>query len=268
MQGGMLRLAGTNGSALYNGGSGKVTISHDGTGALGFYSILEIGAANQLGANVDLEFDVNRAYAYLSLLGNSTEVGNLSIIGTRPDWAVIQNFEGVNGVDGSSFANATFTVNQTRDDLFNGYMRDNVSGSGRLEFVKKGSATLTMDGRNISHTGGTKVMEGRVIAQNDSLGGNSAASTIFINTNAFLQYNKTNGAAYGQGIRQKGATISGAGTLEKTGNSMLIFGGAGQVNIAMDAGSWIHIKEGEIKAHDNVQANWGRCCWAMTISGR
>ncbi|NDC86919.1 MAG: hypothetical protein EB088_15085, partial [Betaproteobacteria bacterium] len=58
------------------------------------------------------------------------------------------------------------------------------------------------------------------------------------------------------GLRQKGATITGAGTLEKTGNSMLIFGGGGQVNIAMDAGSWIHIKEGEIKAHDNVQANW------------
>ncbi|NDE94650.1 MAG: hypothetical protein EB036_14935, partial [Betaproteobacteria bacterium] len=98
MQGGMLRLAGTNGSALYNGVSGKVTISHDGTGNQGIYSILEIGAANQLGANVDLEFDVNRAYAYMSLLGNNTEVGNLSIIGTRPEWAVIQNFEGVNNV--------------------------------------------------------------------------------------------------------------------------------------------------------------------------
>ncbi|NBP39562.1 MAG: hypothetical protein EBV34_14190, partial [Betaproteobacteria bacterium] len=129
------------------------------------------GAANQLGANVDLEFDVNRAYAYLSLLGNSTEVGNLSIIGTRPEWAVIQNFEGVNGVDGSSFANATFTVNQTRDDVFSGYMRDNVSGSGTLQFIKKGAATLTIQGANVTHTGGTRVMEGRVISQGASLGG-------------------------------------------------------------------------------------------------
>jgi autotransporter-associated beta strand protein len=256
MQGGMLRLAGTNGSALYNGGSGKVAISHDGTGALGFYSILEIGAANQLGANVDLEFDVNRAYAYLSLLGNSTEVGNLSITGSRPDWAVIQNFEGVNGVDGNSYANATFTVNQTRDDTFNGYMRDSVSGTGRLEFVKKGAATLTMDGRNITHTGGTKVMEGRLVSQGASLGGASSANQLFINSNAVLEYNLTNAPGFGTGVVQKGSTITGAGTLEKTGQGALIFGGLGQVNVAMDAGSWIRLMEGDIKAHNCVQANW------------
>ncbi|NCW01524.1 MAG: hypothetical protein EBW20_06725, partial [Betaproteobacteria bacterium] len=214
------------------------------------------GAANQLGANVDLEFDVNRAYAYLSLLGNSTEVGNLSIIGTRPEWAVIQNFEGVNGVDGSSFANATFTVNQTRDDVFSGYMRDNVSGSGTLQFIKKGAATLTIQGANVTHTGGTRVMEGRVISQGASLGGSGSGSQVFINSNAVLQYNLTNAPGFANGAVQKGATITGAGTLEKTGRGALIFGGAGQVNVAMDAGSWLRLMEGDIKAHNCVQANW------------
>jgi autotransporter-associated beta strand protein len=99
-------------------------------------------------------------------------------------------------------------------------------------------------------------MEGRLASQGASLGGSSAANQILINTNAVLEYNLTNAPGYANGTRQKGSTISGAGTLEKTGQGMLIFGGAGQVNIAMDAGSWIHIKEGEIKAHDSVQANW------------
>ncbi|NBT90660.1 MAG: hypothetical protein EBT50_07520, partial [Verrucomicrobia bacterium] len=252
MQGGMLRLAGTNGSALYNGVSGKVTISHDGTGNQGIYSILEIGAANQLGANVDLEFDVNRAYAYMSLLGNNTEVGNLSIIGTR----LIQNFEGVNNVDGSSFANATFTVNQTRDDAFSGFMRDNCAGTGTLQFIKKGAATLTIQGANVTHTGGTRVMEGRVISQGASLGGSGSGSQVFINSNAVLEYKLTNAPGFANGAVQKGATISGAGTLEKTGQGALIFGGSGQVNVAMDAGSWIRLMEGDIKAHNCVQANW------------
>ncbi|MFZ0436357.1 MAG: autotransporter-associated beta strand repeat-containing protein, partial [Chthoniobacterales bacterium] len=250
MRGGMLRLAATNGSALYNGTNGRVVISHDGSGALGFYSILEIGASNQLGANVDLQFDVSRAYAYLSLLGNDLEIGNLSISGTRPEWAVIQNFEGVNNVDGSSFANATFTVNQTTNTFFNGFIRDNVTGTGRLKFVKKGAGTLSIDGRNVTYTGGTDIMEGRLISEGASLGGASAANRILINTNAVLQYDLD---AY---TRQRGSTITGAGTLEKTGAAMLVFGGAGQVNVAMDAGAWIRVMEGTLKAHDSVQANW------------
>ncbi|NBS80125.1 hypothetical protein EBS57_10135, partial [bacterium] len=255
VDGGILTLAGTNGSAIYSDGrNGKLIIGGNGNGYYGIFNMVEIGAARQLGANVDLEFDVNVPYSYLALMGNNLEIGNLTMNGSRSDWAVIENSEGVYGLSTGAYSKASFTIN-IRDTWANGNVNTG-TGAGTLELVKKGSGTLTIQGANVTHTGGTKIMEGRLVSQGASIGGSGSASQVFINSNAVLQYNLTNAPGYAYGTRQKGATISGAGTLEKTGQGMLIFGGSGQVNIAMDAGSWINLREGTIKAHDNVQANW------------
>ncbi|NBV97859.1 MAG: hypothetical protein EBT30_10025, partial [Verrucomicrobia bacterium] len=99
VDGGILTLAGTNGSAIYSDGrNGKLIIGGNGNGYYGIFNMVEIGAARQLGANVDLEFDVNVPYSYLALMGNNLEIGNLTMNGSRSDWAVIENSEGVYGL--------------------------------------------------------------------------------------------------------------------------------------------------------------------------
>ncbi|NCZ53418.1 MAG: hypothetical protein EBY81_05935, partial [Verrucomicrobia bacterium] len=256
--GGYLKLAVTNGPALYSDGrGGTVVLGNDRSGPVastGNFTFLEMGAKNQLGTNINVAFNVTNRWSYMVLNGYDQEIGNLTMTGPNPDWAVIENGENTT-VSGVVATSSTLTVNQSLNTTYNGYMRDGWAG-GTLALTKKGAGTLTIVATNVDYTGGTKVMEGRLAVQAGSLGGSSSANQVFINTNAVLEYNLTNAPGYANGTRQKGATISGAGTLEKTGQGMLVFGGAGQVNIAMDAGSWIYIKEGEIKAHDSVQANW------------
>jgi autotransporter-associated beta strand protein len=256
--GGYLKLAVTNGPALYSDGrGGTVVLGNDRSGpvaSIGNFTFLEMGAKNQLGTNINVAFNVTNRWSYMVLMGYDQEIGNLTMSGPNPDWAVIENGENTS-VSGVVATSSTLTVNQSLNTTYNGYMRDGWAG-GTLALTKKGAGTLTIVATNVDYTGGTKVMEGKLAVQAGSLGGSSSANQVFINTNAVLEYNLTNAAGFANGVIQKGATITGAGTLEKTGQGALIFGGSGQVNIAMDAGSWINLQEGEIKAHNCVQANW------------
>ncbi|NBP36781.1 MAG: hypothetical protein EBV01_15520, partial [Betaproteobacteria bacterium] len=158
---GVLWLTGTNmviGNTRGNGGSGT------GTWRGQYYSAVEIYRTNQLGTNVDVRLNPTSGNAYLSLRGFDTVIGNLS--GTNPGVsAVVQNTEVEN-----SIGPARLTVTQTTNATFTGIFRN--GGTGALALTKNGAATLTLNGSEVTFTGGTVVNEGRLVMRNTASGGN------------------------------------------------------------------------------------------------
>ncbi|NBP36776.1 MAG: hypothetical protein EBV01_15495, partial [Betaproteobacteria bacterium] len=120
---GVTVLANTNGPALFNGQGGDIVIGNIGGGST--YSILRMGAANQLGTNVNVTFGANAtttSYGTLDLMGRSLSIGNLNISGNTA-LAHIQNSQSV-----SSTGNSTLTIHQTTNGSFTGLIRDYAGG--------------------------------------------------------------------------------------------------------------------------------------------
>ncbi|NDG83321.1 MAG: hypothetical protein EBX44_16245, partial [Betaproteobacteria bacterium] len=180
--GGVTVLNSSNGPALFNGTNGTLVIGNTrGNGGSGtgtwrgqYYSAVEIYRTNQLGTNVDVRLNPTSGNAYLSLRGFDTVIGNLS--GTNPGVsAVVQNTEVEN-----SIGPARLTVTQTTNATFTGIFRN--GGTGALALTKNGAATLTLNGSEVTFTGGTVVNEGRLVMRNTASGGN------FTNNNAFVDF--------------------------------------------------------------------------------
>ncbi|NBT72519.1 MAG: hypothetical protein EBT36_14415, partial [Betaproteobacteria bacterium] len=120
---GVMVLANTNGPALFNGQGGDIVIGN--IGGSSTYSILRMGAANQLGTNVNVTFGANAtttSYGTLDLMGRSLSIGNLNISGNTA-LAHIQNSQSV-----SSTGNSTLTIHQTTNGSFTGLIRDYAGG--------------------------------------------------------------------------------------------------------------------------------------------
>jgi outer membrane autotransporter protein len=100
---------------------------------------------------------------------------------------------------------ATVEFAQANDGAYAGL----VSGTGTL--VKTGTGTLTLTGAN-SYTGGTTVSDGRLVGDSVSLQGNIA-------NNATVEFAQANDGSYS-------GTVSGTGTLVKTGPGTLSLTGA------------------------------------------
>ncbi|NDG83352.1 MAG: hypothetical protein EBX44_16410, partial [Betaproteobacteria bacterium] len=144
--GGVTTLANTNGPGLFNGQGGDIVIGNSGSGST--YSTLRMGAANQLGTNVNVTFGTNAttsSYGTLDLMGYNLSIGNLNVSGNQA-LAHVQNSQSL-----AYSGNSILTVNQTTNGSFNGLMRNfDGSGSGTLGLTKNGSANLTLSGNNIT----------------------------------------------------------------------------------------------------------------------
>ena len=118
----------------------------------------------------------------------------------------------------------------------------NLTGSGSLTKIGDGTSTLT---GQTSYTGGTVVSAGHLIFTN-----NQNANSNFVD-NAILEFNTNGGTdALGNG------TISGTGTLIKSGNNNLQFGYSGNMeNISLSAGSLIDVQGGTLR-NDYSNGNW------------
>ena len=205
---GVTVLSRSGGSALFASGSGgNVVIANSVSGTAYWYSAVEIGAANQLGANVNVTFspqNISGNYAYLALRGNDTTIGNLSSTANFGNaWGIVENQE--NG----SFGNSRLTVTQTVDGTFAGEFRNGFGTSvGTIGLTKDGSATLTLSdaggATGVGYTGSTIVNAGRLVAKNTP----RFASSVTVNDGASF--------AIETGSAQTWATaVSGSGSLLK-----------------------------------------------------
>jgi autotransporter-associated beta strand protein len=110
-------------------------------------------------ANVNFQSSSN-GYAVYMLNGHNAQVAGISDTYGN---AVIENTQNTPAV------NCAFTLNNSTDCTYNGYIRDTYDGSGTLAFVKSGTGTLTIGGTGaISHTGGTTFSAGTVYLQKTS----------------------------------------------------------------------------------------------------
>ncbi|NCW28323.1 MAG: hypothetical protein EBV83_08555, partial [Verrucomicrobia bacterium] len=261
--GGVTILNSTSGPALFNGTSGTLiignTVGNAGPGSAtwrgDWYSTVEIYRTNQLGTNVNVQFNPTAGNAYLVLRGSDTLIGNLS--GTNNGGpAIIENVEGDTG-----YGTGRLTVTQTTNASFTGYVRDgNWNGSaGGLALTKNGAATLTINGIDstgyVNYTGGTVVNEGRLILRNTATGGN------FTNNNAFVEF-RTDGS----NIQLSNGTLSGNGTYVKTGANSLFLGANGQTeNISLAAGGWIDVQQGTMR-NEYTAGNWSNNLGSLNIA--
>ncbi|NCW99530.1 MAG: hypothetical protein EBW71_11280, partial [Betaproteobacteria bacterium] len=191
--GGVTTLANTNGPGLFNGQGGDIVIGNSGSGST--YSTLRMGAANQLGTNVNVTFGTNAttsSYGTLDLMGYNLSIGNLNVSGNQA-LAHVQNSQSL-----AYSGNSILTVNQTTNGSFNGLMRNfDGSGSGTLGLTKNGSANLTLSGNNITYTGGTIVNEGTLtLGGMVTVGRGTLRGTVTVNQGATLNYTNAPGDIY------------------------------------------------------------------------
>jgi len=222
---GILRLANTNGPALYNGsGRAEVVIGHKvnstGWAFPNVWAQLEFGANNQLGAHVDVTFDTENPFAYMTLRGTTQTVGNIST-GRNPGWAVLQNVE--SAAHDSGVGEARLIFNQTRDLEFKGYLRDAwrdsagrdsnttpTSGGTKpalaLEKYGTGKLTITTDTYN---TGGITIHEGTLqIGDGNGIGSlDSRNSVNLTSTSSTLEYFRNNDVSINHNITGVGNVI-------------------------------------------------------------
>jgi autotransporter-associated beta strand protein len=114
----------------------------------------------------------------------------------------------IDGYTGWGQVPPTLTINNSTDCIYTGFM------TGSTSLVKTGSGTQTLFGNRISYAGDTTISQGKLVLQDVSLGGN-------ITSNAVLEFNDSISYA------MFGGTISGSGTIAKTGGGKLtIYGSA------------------------------------------
>ncbi|WP_221029599.1 autotransporter-associated beta strand repeat-containing protein [Actomonas aquatica] len=196
------------GDVTYTGvisGTGNVT--HDGsilrldsaqtyTGSTtvksGSILVLSTDTDQGLSAATDVELESG---AILDISNRATEIAGLTGTGR------IYSFGGSNG---------QLTVNTAdgQDQTFSGVLGGN--NYANFALTKAGAGTLTLTGAN-THTGGTTVSGGTLSGNTTSLQGN-------ITNNAALVFNQDSAGTYA-------GTLSGSGSLSKTGAGTLILSG-------------------------------------------
>ncbi|MEC5126878.1 autotransporter-associated beta strand repeat-containing protein [Verrucomicrobiales bacterium BCK34] len=126
-----------------------------------------------------------------------------------------------------------------------------VIGSGGI--TKLGTGTVTLTGTGITFEGGLDIDAGRFVLE-DATGfatGNDPAMTLDVASGAFLEFEVTGANEHRMAATGlPGVTLSGTGTIEKTGTGTLALGGGGNtflVNIAMGSGGLIDVQEGTLR---------------------
>lgn len=119
--------------------------------------------------------------------------------------------------------------------------------AGNSGLSKVGPGTLVLSGAN-TYTGTTYVDEGKL-----TLGFARPSATYLLSTGTSLEF------ANASNLNIPGGTISGTGTLVKSGNGNLGLGFSNYqaVNVTLDADSLVHIKGGTIAGSSYGQGQWG-----------
>lgn len=179
-------------SATPNGAlTGNVVIK---SGAWPFHGI-SLSAPDQVADAAVLRFEqTNAPYNFLLNGKNETLAGIESLGGTTQgdpgapgNWAIVSNA----GYDGSNDANGMAAGNLTLagagEYAFHGQLRDqnNPSGNNKLNLIKAGSGTQTLEGPGITYTGTTQVGgTGKLVLES---AGNFKSTAVTVQSGATLQ---------------------------------------------------------------------------------
>lgn len=189
-------------------------------------------------------------------LNSSRTIGNLifgdSNLATPGSWNI-----GNNGVSANVLTLSGTAPTITVPDLGSGQnvsISANIAGSGGL--TKAGAGALISFGGK-TYTGDTLVNAGSFVTTNVIPGGTDTARTaLTIATGATLEFR----AIYGD-IPIRPSTITGGGTILKTGTGMLTYAGAlggatGNNSLSLSSGGVIDVREGTFRLGNyNSQAN-------------
>ena len=228
---------------------------------------LRMLASNQFGPGVELiPGNLSGNWARFEMQGTSQTMAGISTGNlTTQGGTIIQN----RSLDdtGSNWGTATLTLNGSGNYVYNGHMRDSDNGAtatNMLALNKTGTGTQTLVGSVITYTGATTIGQGRLIVRDITTAFDSGATAIA--AGAVLEFNAS---AAGNTIQlnNNGQTLTGTGTLEKTGPGQLWFGGNGQViNISLASGALIDVKEGILR-NEYGAGNWAANRADLNIGG-
>ena len=212
-------------------------------------------ADGQFSGSSILTFTGTAGNARFNLRGTQQSLAGLNETNAK---GVVQNSETIGGAPANS-GNSVLTLGGTGTYAFNGYLRNS---TGTLALTKTGIGTQTLSGAQITYTGATQVNQGRLIIKDTGTAYDSASTTI----TSVLEFN-TSVVGNTQQLNANGMTISGTGTLEKTGAGNLLFGGNGlTVNISLASGALIDVKAGTLR-NEYGAGNWTANLADMNIVG-
>jgi fibronectin-binding autotransporter adhesin len=220
-----------SGSVTFSGGTAN-TFTGLTTVAAGNLNLSKTAGVNAIGSG---GLQVNAGASATLLASNQiADTGSVLVNGTLALGSSSETFAALNGLGAvTASAGSTLTIGASNnlDSQFDG----TISGGGRL--TKAGAGTLTLNGNN-SYTGGTTINAGTVaITSGTSLGAVSGAATIgnatlqvasdvtsarnFVLASSGSKINPDAGATY-----TMSGTLSGTGTLNKSGDGILVLTGA------------------------------------------
>jgi fibronectin-binding autotransporter adhesin len=257
-----------SGSSFYKTGSGTMTISgvadnsytgtttiNNGTlilgkttGAVAISGPVTMGGLNTNQPNLRMaannQFAPGVVMTFVNAINNWTRFDlqgttqTLTGIQCTTGGGIVQN-ERLGG--GGTTGPATLTIDNSADYSFNGYIRDRDNGAGTwlLNVIKTGAGKQTIAGANVSYTGTTTVNAGTL-----TLSKTTAFNSPIINSATVELFEDTTGG-------RTGASLSGAGTYNKTGAGEFLL----NASQAITATGQFNIQQGTLRNNNNA-VNW------------
>ena len=203
-------------TALVKTGAGQLTLSGNNQFAGGVTiaaGTVQMASSNALGVAVTPTVNFpDGGMGDLQLNGYSLSP-NLVVGSTSGAGAIIENANGY----ALPPAPVTLTLNPAPDQTFAGTIR-NGANAGSLSLVKAGSNTLTLTGTN-SFSGPVSVPAGALVGNSFSLPTSIALGSSALASTGSVTFNQQVNGLYSH-------TVSGTGSLTKTGGGTLVLGGA------------------------------------------
>jgi autotransporter-associated beta strand protein len=207
-----------------------------------------VGGANQFAPTATLQF-AGGYWPHFLLNGNNITVAGIS---DASGTGVIENSQG------GAAANCTLTIGNSANWSYNGYIRDNAGGSGKLALVKNGTGILTLYGTNTSsYTGGLTINNGIVDYEQAS----ALPSSITVNSPGHLYFNGQMLAAAASMAEGEGGGIISPLT-QIANNGTIGFGGYTSLTLGEITGS------GSLAVYDHARLTVGSIVQdTLTIGG-